>query len=151
MVKMSYTLLLIAVCLFLALIFTDVLGRADAQTTVPLRRTIDNITVVDGDTFALGAVKFRLWGVDAPELTEPGGPEAKIALTLIGEMLEDISCNPRGTSFERVVARCRAVIDVARLMLALGHATENVKFSDGFYGDQQTFSARSTQIKKTAK
>lgn len=33
--------------------------------------------VIDGDTIRVGSNRIRLRGLDAPELSEPGGPAAK--------------------------------------------------------------------------
>lgn len=45
-------------------------------------RTVDGrqIYVVDGDTFHYGAERIRLKGIDTPEMSEPGGPAAKLRL-----------------------------------------------------------------------
>lgn len=42
-------------------------------------RAVGRLRAVDGDTFAVGGIRYRLWGIDAPELGEPcrlavGGP-----------------------------------------------------------------------------
>lgn len=55
------------------------------QAPTPLggiERTVDGrqVHVVDGDTFRYGTERVRLRGIDTPELTEPGGPAARLRL-----------------------------------------------------------------------
>ena len=62
--------------------------------------------VVDGDTIHIGKHKIRLAGINAPELDEPYGQQAKWALVEIckGQV---ITAYPDGEkSYERIVATC---------------------------------------------
>lgn len=77
--------------------------------------------IVDGDGIQIrGGPEVRLGNFDAPELNQPGGRQAKEALTriVLGEMVECRRCegarNPRKcTSYDRVIATCR--LDGVRL------------------------------------
>jgi endonuclease YncB( thermonuclease family) len=41
------------------------------------------IRIIDGDTFAYGATRIRIRGLNAPELSQPGGAEATRALAAL--------------------------------------------------------------------
>jgi endonuclease YncB( thermonuclease family) len=77
--------------------------------------------IIDGDGIQIrGGPEVRLGDFDAPELNQPGGREAKAALTRIafGKIVECRRCegarNPRKcTSHDRVIATCR--LDGVRL------------------------------------
>jgi len=89
--------------------------------------------VVDGDTFEVGVVRVRLWGVDAPEHDQPGGTEARAKLV---ELLRGhpVACEPKGRSRARVVARCMVDgHDLAEMMAAAGYALDWPKFSGSAY------------------
>ena len=62
--------------------------------------------VVDGDTIVIGRERVRIQNFNAPELHQPGGPEAKArmqALTLGKEVHCDGKARDR---YGRLVARC---------------------------------------------
>lgn len=63
---------------------------------------------IDGDTVRCGNgqawTRVRIWGVQAPETGTPGAPEAKAALQR--RAAGGIMCEPKGTSYTRIVARC---------------------------------------------
>lgn len=90
--------------------------------------------IIDGDTWRCAdGTRVRLWGVNAPERHEPGGPEATRALSALiaGKTLR---CATKGTNWGRVVARCYVDgQDVARVMVRRGHAVDWPKFSKGEY------------------
>jgi endonuclease YncB( thermonuclease family) len=79
--------------------------------------------VLDGDTFCAGVIEVRVADLDAPERGTREGKAATGALVdiLRGQVL---TCEARGTSFDRVVAICR--LDDGRaldgLMIASGTA-----------------------------
>ena len=104
--------------------------------------------VVDGDTLWVcdrsACTKVRLCGMDAPELNDPGGAGAKVALaSLIGE--KTIRCIPVGqgtvcdgrsrpTSYDRIVAQCFVGgKDIAAAMVDAGQACDWTEFSGGAY------------------
>ena len=88
----------------------------------------------------------RLCGIDAPELEDPGGEEAKAALkSLVGSKV--VTCvqvgrgtpcdgRSRPTSYDRIVAQCFVdQSDLAAEMVAEGHACDWIQFSGGFYSE----------------
>lgn len=114
-------------------------GLANAQTSPPSAVFASafpcwSASTVDGDTLKCASgLRVRLWGVSAPEKREPGGAEAAQALDdLVGA--RDLACIPLGFSFDRVVARCWPLgKDVGEAMIRSGKATEDTRFSAGFY------------------
>jgi len=91
----------------------------------------------DGDTLRCDqgrGERVRLWGVDSPEAHHPGGHAATRALSQIitGKTL---TCEKRGVSFNRTVARCFTPDgrDVAAEMVRAGHAVDWPAFSGGYY------------------
>ena len=62
--------------------------------------------VIDGDTIVIGNQKIRFAGMNAPELNEPYGKQAKWTLVALckGQI---ITAYPKGeTSYDRIVAKC---------------------------------------------
>ncbi|MCS6778518.1 MAG: thermonuclease family protein [Geminicoccaceae bacterium] len=90
--------------------------------------------VRDGDTLELLGHVVRLQGIAAPELHEPLGHEAKLALEALvaGRTL---TCLPDGTrSHGRIVAICRVDgEDVGARLVAMGLARDCPRFSAGRY------------------
>jgi endonuclease YncB( thermonuclease family) len=81
------------------------------------------VRVIDGDTFETGTERIRLFGIDAPESDQPGGPQAADALRrLIGK------ANPNCTEVDRdrygrMVALCSVGgADLSLAMVRAGHA-----------------------------
>lgn len=89
----------------------------------------------DGDTLKCGlsATRVRLYGVNAPETGTAGASEAKAALqaAIVGGLM----CEPKGTSYTRIVAVCRnsAGVDVGKLLLGAGRVTEWCSYSRNYY------------------
>lgn len=76
----------------------------------PIKLQPSNISgtchVIDGDTIVIGHQKIRFAGMNAPELNEPYGKQAKWALVELckGQI---ITAHPTGeTTFDRIVAKC---------------------------------------------
>lgn len=97
----------------------------------PFRAVVDRCH--DGDTFLalfdLGCDKYapiwvRVFGVNAPELSKPGGPEARDFLS--GLLPRDKPCviESRGWSFDRLVGSVQLAdgTDVADALVDSGHA-----------------------------
>lgn len=79
--------------------------------------------VIDGDTLFHDGKRIRITGIDAPELDQQGGMDAKNHLIrLVGSGV--IRVEPRGTDkYGRVLARVLAgQIDLGRAMVAAGYA-----------------------------
>ena len=96
-----------------------------------------NTQFLDGDTLRTSPIsrKYRLFGIDAPELSEPGGQEAKQELIkIIGE--DGITCHPTGAvSHDRLVAVCSTPTypDIGAELIRRGYALDCRRFSHGKY------------------
>lgn len=94
--------------------------------------------VHDGDTLHCAGQTVRLYGIQAPEVPprqlEPGGYEAKTALTRLTQN-QTVTCKPTGGhSYRRVVARCFVNgRDVGAQLLGAGFACEWIRYSRHFY------------------
>ncbi|MEL6426822.1 MAG: thermonuclease family protein [Pseudomonadota bacterium] len=94
--------------------------------------------VIDGDTitFKQFDLRIRLFGIDAPEMDEPGGEAARDFLKSListGDLLSDFIEEDR---FDRLVARLYLPNgqDVSALMIEAGHAVEFCLYSGNHYG-----------------
>lgn len=91
---------------------------------------------IDGDSLMLGDVEYRLWGIQAPEMDDPQGASAYLALKsqIDGKL---VTCRRRQLwrSYDRIVARCstRELRDVAAWLVGAGHAEDWAGFSGGKY------------------
>ena len=95
--------------------------------------------VVDGDTFWIGRVKIRLWGIDAPEAATTDGPAAT---RYLAEVVADhhLTCRQAGPpSHDRLVARCEDPWgrDIAEIMVGAGWALDWPEFSRRRYRPAQ--------------
>lgn len=91
----------------------------------------------DGDTLRCTNAPYhraRLFGISAPELRDPGGPEARDALQRRVE--GGVHCYIQGASFSRFVVMCLNAqeVDVGRAQLEEGFATEWCSYSRNYYG-----------------
>lgn len=92
-------------------------------------------TVVDGDTLRANGVGIRLWGIDAPERKEAGGPEAMAAMERLTAGAE-LRCEVKDVDpYRRIVARCDLPDgrDLACALVAGGWARDWPKYSGGAY------------------
>lgn len=97
-------------------------------------------SVHDGDTFTTcRGRKVRLWGVDAPELKQPMGKEARdFAWNYLAG--KDISLTCFYKSFDRDV--CQVMVGKESLdhqLASNGYAYDSVKFSKGLYSGAEIF------------
>jgi|SRR5579863_135512 len=100
-------------------------------------------TVHDGDTIRVAGHSVRLHGVDAEELSEPHGLEAKRALiNIIGD--RPVVCVDTGSrSYNRVVATCYVDgEDVGARLVYLGAALDCARYSHGAYRALEPVGAR---------
>ena len=101
--------------------------------------------IVDGDTFRFGETRIRIFGIDAPEASDPMGPAATAWLTnrLSGR---PVSCDQRDTDrYGRIVAVCYADgRDIGSDMVADGWATAFVRFSRDYIDEES--SARAARL-----
>ncbi len=91
--------------------------------------------VIDGDSIMIGSAMIRLAGVDAPELDQPYGRNAKWALLAMTKG-HVVRAELDGTvSYDRMVAKCYLPDgrDLALEMVKLGLALDWSKFSRGEY------------------
>ena len=108
---------------------------AVAQDRV-IRATVSK--VVDGDSLELSGItrQIRLWGLDAPEWDEKGGPRATRYLEELA-FGRRLSCTIRDIDkYDRFIARCELTggPDIAADMIAAGVAEEYCYFSGNYYG-----------------
>ncbi len=103
---------------------------------------------IDGDTIKIGATSIRIWGLAAPERSEPGGRQATAAMA---DLLArgPVSCiDTGGRSHNRVVAMCSvAGVDLAAAMIASGWARDCPAYSGGVYGMVEARSARRVEYR----
>lgn len=92
-------------------------------------------TASDGDTFRCGLspTTIRLFGVNAPETGTANAFESKVALQ--SAINGGVLCEPRGTSYSRIVAICSNLTgqDVGPPLLKAGHVKEVCTFSRNYY------------------
>lgn len=101
-------------------------------------------TVIDGDTIDIYGERFRLWGIQAPELNTKDGKKAKAFLERkILELGSIVECHDKGVWEGKVspvyrivprVAQCWALDeDLAALLVCGGHAKDWRTYSGGYY------------------
>lgn len=93
---------------------------------------------IDGDTFIDEGRRVRLWGIDAPELSEPLGPRSEVVLQTILDSSMPVTCYEMGRDrYGRIVARCLDAqgYDIGCTMIAARAAEEWQAYSRGYYGE----------------
>ncbi len=115
-------------------------------SAAPSRATITgHARVIDGDTIAVGGMRIRLEGIDAPETSQtctsrsgetwPCGRKATHELTqLIGQ--EPVTCEERGLDkYRRVLGVCWAGgVEINAEMVRRGYAWAFVRYSQVYVG-----------------
>ncbi len=95
-----------------------------------------DVRAVDGDTVALGSERVRLVGIACPELKQPGGLTAKLALQsmLQGEIrVERLGKDRYGRTVGRLYANGQ---DLSCKLIQSGHCRRWAKFDpEGGYKD----------------
>jgi len=100
--------------------------------------------VIDGDTIHIGSHKIRLQGINAPELDEPYGKQAKWALHKMVKG-QTITAYPNGEkSYGRMVAKCFLDDgrDLAAEMVKMGLALDLPNYPDADYKHLETPASR---------
>lgn len=130
--------------LVIAGIATLALGAELACT--PQERIAGRPKLIDGDSFEIGAVGVRLFGVDAPEGRQSckrggrdwacGDEAARLLRRLVGD--RSITCTRRDVDdYGRIVATCRAGnVDLAAAMARSGFATAYRRYSDDYVDEE---------------
>ncbi len=105
---------------------------------LPSALAIQVVSVHDGDTLTLeDGRKIRLFGIDAPEITQPYGKTARDALKSL-VLNKDISLNCFDWSYSRRV--CSASInglDVQKKLVLRGLAYDYTHYSHGLYKNEE--------------
>lgn len=106
-------------------------------------------TAIDGDTIEVHGVRIRFDGIDAPESNQicsngagkryRCGQVSATALDVFLERSRPVTCQPKGKSYDRIVAVCRRAdgVEVNGWMVANGFAVDWPKYSKGRYAAQQ--------------
>lgn len=101
-------------------------------------------SITDGDTFRLGVIRVRLWGMDAPELATRFGPPARQRLAeVIGGRA--VRCGPEvQKSYRRTVRACQnwQGLDLSRVMVREGWAVDWPSYSHGAYAADEAEAQR---------
>ncbi|SMO96231.1 thermonuclease family protein [Paracoccus laeviglucosivorans] len=100
---------------------------------------LSGAVAIDGDTLRLDSpgknLRLRLWGIQAPEIKEAGGAEARHALAaLVSD--RPVACDLMDVDrYGRPVVRCHTdtVTDLSCEMVRQGHATDWRRYSGGAY------------------
>lgn len=126
--------------------FALLVGSLVAVIGGPVAAVDGGARVIDGDTFDLGGERIRLYGIDAPELSqgcERGGTSwrcgAWSARVLAGLLAEGaVSCRTRDHDrYGRSVALCSvAGRDLGAAMVQAGAATAYARYSKRYLADQ---------------
>ena len=106
------------------------------------------VRVIDGDTIEVGAVTYRLHGIDAPEAGQScrraGGKTwacGKASIALIESLVfgSVVQCDNRGTDgYGRVIGVCRAGgVDINATMVRSGHAWAFRKYSTDYVAEER--------------
>jgi endonuclease YncB( thermonuclease family) len=94
-----------------------------------------DVRVIDGDTIVMDGTRYRLAGIDAPEMSQDCGMGPKAAEWL-AEYLKGktITCNSTGKSYNRVVAACFSDgEDLQEAIVRNGWAFDSPRYSRGKY------------------
>jgi endonuclease YncB( thermonuclease family) len=114
---------------------------------VPQETVAGRVDVTDGDSFAIGATRIRLFGIDAPEGRQPCtrhgvawrcGNEAAAKLRgLVGNA--NVTCRERDRDdYGRIVAVCSAGgVDLGAEMVRSGFALAYRQYSDDYVGEER--------------
>jgi endonuclease YncB( thermonuclease family) len=89
--------------------------------------------IVDGDTLQIDLTTVRLHGIDAPEVSQPGGRAATVALV---ELVNNKAIQCEGhekDDYGRLIAKCRAGDeDINAAMVRRGRAWAYAKYSSDY-------------------
>jgi len=107
--------------------------------------------VKDGDSLMVGDTEVRLFGVDAPELSQTcqRGGEAwacgRAAAEELGKLIagQQVRCQSMGSDqYQRVLGRCTASsIDINRLLVSRGYAVAFRRYSSDYVSAEESAKA----------
>lgn len=113
----------------------------------PLWAAEGRVRVVDGDTFRLGSVEVRLFGIDAPETAQTCGRAGRdwACGTWATEALRglvagrEVVCDGRGADrYGRTLGVCRAGgVEVNRALVRAGAAMAYRRYSTAYVGEER--------------
>jgi endonuclease YncB( thermonuclease family) len=125
--------------------------RATTHDRAALRGAVER--VIDGDTLVVEGRTVRLWGIDAPELSQTCGGDAVepvwdcgrrsrlLLQALVGSA--PVVCETRARHRGRVVAVCAVGgRDIAAAMVSAGMALDDAAYSNGRYSREQAAARR---------
>jgi len=124
---------------------TAVAGGVVVERTIEFREQLDvavevhhmrgRCWVIDGDTIRIRDTNIRIEGIDAPELDQAWGPEAKWALLALCKGQEVTATILRRDLYGRLIATCHLSDgrDLGAEMVRLGLALDWPLFSQGKY------------------
>lgn len=126
----------LALVLFVGLAVPQLPTPVEARQAAEIDARVSK--VIDGDTFTLSGQsrRIRVWGLDAPERSDPGGPAATAAMRGLISGVR-LHCDIRDIDrYGRYVAQCFLPDgrDIAAEMIRAGVATEYCRYSRGYYG-----------------
>jgi micrococcal nuclease len=136
----SWLILIFLAALILFIAFISGLSQAKEHL-----RTISGPVVhfFDGDTITVrdprwGKVRVRLWGMDTPEIGQPGADAAKRELKrLVGKSIVVCERRQEHLSYNRIVAQCFVNgVDIGGELVRSGHAVDVPRFSGGYYAQR---------------
>ncbi|CAB4125077.1 COG1525 Micrococcal nuclease (thermonuclease) homologs [uncultured Caudovirales phage] len=107
-------------------------------------------SVHDGDTLYIQGQSIRLYGIDAEELDEPHGIQARDTLRALVKH-QTITCSDTGTrTHSRVVARCYLPDkrEINRVLVQRGVVLDCARYSGGAYRQDEPLASRLTLIQK---
>ena len=111
---------------------------------VSLDPIVGKCWVIDGDTIHIGKHKIRFQGMNAPELDEPYGQQAKWTLQKLvkGQTIRAIPNGER--SYDRIVAKCflEDGTDLGAKMVEMGLALDLPEYPDADYRHLETPASR---------
>lgn len=130
-----------------ALAVVATFGVISERGCVAQQRIAGRPKLIDGDSFEIGAVGVRLFGVDAPEARQSctrdghdwncGDAAAAELRRLVGA--RDVDCAPRDRdSYDRIVAVCRVGgKDLGAEMVRAGFATAYRRYSNDYVDEER--------------
>ena len=122
--------------IFIALFLCGILWKIISAVGTSRSQVFHNPLVIDGDTIYCGRRKIRLHGIDAPEIGQRGGTEAKKQLELLinrdSVRVEYLDTDIYDRSIARIHGRKG---DLCRLMVSNGYAV--AAFHQDYKGDEK--------------